>query len=437
MTMPAARNLGIVSLTTLLISAHYGLGFVLGTAEKSFTGGPAGSLYAVAVGLGMIALSLFARFYWSRIDPLWTLLGDHYGQPVKIGIGLMSWASLIGIAAVQIISAAAIVGITGLPEVSTMLGITGLLCLLSLLPIERVSWLLRGLLLLNIVVLISALWQLDQGKAYGQAMLDFWPSISHGLSTEAIGIALSTVLLVLIDMKCQQFVVRSQSLALARWSCILSGLILVALAFLPAAVVMAAQQAEVAPTEVAGKAIIPYVLSWFGGGAHKPLGIVYVSSLALPALGLGSNILRIQNKASLDIAKLNDTYQNQIGFSCLNAFLALGIALKGGEIVGLIIDFYAAYLSAVWVPFVAYLLEQAKIITFSIASVRLALIVGGAAALMALGMSLFYPNAVWFNSSELTILSMGLGFSSVALISAQAVGSLPFLLNRNQEEFEA
>ncbi|MDR9404168.1 MAG: hypothetical protein RI580_12085, partial [Halothece sp. Uz-M2-17] len=129
------RNLGIVSLATLMVSAHYGLGFVLGTAEQSFTDGVAGSLYAIAIALGTMALALLAPFYWSRIDPIWTILGECYGQPLKIGIGVMSWTSLIGIEAVQIISVAAILSIVGFPTLPTMIAVTGLFFIISLLPV--------------------------------------------------------------------------------------------------------------------------------------------------------------------------------------------------------------------------------------------------------------------------------------------------------------
>ncbi|MEB3356885.1 MAG: hypothetical protein VKK04_09175 [Synechococcales bacterium] len=430
MTTAAVRNLGMISLTTLLVSAHYGLGFILGTAEKTFTVGAQGSLYAVTVGLGMMALGLLAPFYWQRIDPLWTLLGDRYGQPVKVGIGVMSWASFIGIEAVQIISAAAIFEIIGFPRVLTMVGIAGLFCLLSLLPLERASWLFRGLLLLNVLVLGAALWRLDQGMAYGQVVLNFWPAAGQGFSPAMVGVALSTWLLVLIDMKCQQFVVRSQSATIARWSCVAAGAIFVVLAFLPTALVTAAQQADVLPGEITGKTVIPYILGWLGGGTHSSWGILCIASLALPALGLGSNVLRIQTKANLDILHLDDVPSYRAGFAGLNAALTLGIALRGGEIVGLIVCFYAAYLSAVWVPFLAYLLEQAKRVAFSVVSVRFALLMGGVAALLTLGVSLFLPDAVWFGSPELNVLVMGLGFSSLGLLTAQGVESLPILLKQ-------
>jgi len=207
MNTPSERTLGVISLTTLLVSSHYGLGFILGTAEQSLLGGASGCLYAVAVGIGMILLSVLAQFYWTQIDPIWTLMGDRYGYPVKVGIGAMSWLSLIGIEAVQIIAATAILASVGLPVGLTMISIAGLFCLLSLLPMERASWIFRALLLLNILVLGVALWQLHQGSIYTDVMLDFVPSVRQLESPQILSVTLPTVLLILIDMKCQQFVV--------------------------------------------------------------------------------------------------------------------------------------------------------------------------------------------------------------------------------------
>ncbi len=417
------RNLGIFSLATLMVSAHYGLGFVLGTAEQSFTQGALGSVYAVAIALGTMALALLAPFYWSRVDPIWSILGDEYGQPLKVGIGVMSWTSFIGIAAVQIISIAAILSLVGLPQLPTMIAVTSIFFMISLLPVERASWLFRGLLLFNLLVLLGVLWQLHHAEIYEQTVLDFWPRVSEDYSPKTFGIMISTVLLVLIDMKCHQFVVRARSVKVACWGCAIGGLILTTLAFLPPAIVLAAKEAKIIPADVTAKAVIPYILSWLGGGVDQPWGILFVASLALPAFGLGSNIIRIQTKAGLDIINLEENQRNQIGLAFLNALFALGVAVKGGEIVGLIVCFYSAYLSVVWIPFLAYLLARSQIIFFSKTSVQLALGIGGLAALSTLGISLFYPQGIWLPTPELTILAMGLGFSSLALLSSSAIES--------------
>ncbi|MGH2414745.1 MAG: hypothetical protein ACRDEA_13870, partial [Microcystaceae cyanobacterium] len=114
------RNLGIFSVATLLVSAHYGLGFLLGTAEKAQTLGVIGSLYAVSIGLGTFAVLALAKFYWTQIQQIWTLLGNRYGKAVKVGIGFMSWTSLIGIEAVQIIAGASILAVVGIPKLSSI-----------------------------------------------------------------------------------------------------------------------------------------------------------------------------------------------------------------------------------------------------------------------------------------------------------------------------
>ncbi|WP_248277281.1 hypothetical protein [Brasilonema octagenarum] len=133
--MALERRLDTFSLAALLVSAHYGLGFVLGTAEKSLTLGAAGSLYTVSLGFGTIALLGLAKFYWKRTEPIWTLLGSAYGDGVKVFVSLMSWLSLIGIEAVQLISGAFILKVFGIPTLPTMVVLAILFAIISLLPI--------------------------------------------------------------------------------------------------------------------------------------------------------------------------------------------------------------------------------------------------------------------------------------------------------------
>jgi len=67
MSVTANRSLGILSLATLLVSAHYGLGFLLGTAKQAWVRESGGSLYAVSIGLGTFALLALVKFYWSKV----------------------------------------------------------------------------------------------------------------------------------------------------------------------------------------------------------------------------------------------------------------------------------------------------------------------------------------------------------------------------------
>ncbi|MEQ9234273.1 hypothetical protein [Coleofasciculus sp. E2-BRE-01] len=204
------RQLGFFSLAALLVSAHYGLGFVLGTAEKALTLGWAGSLYPISIALGTLILLGFARFYWRSIEPIWTLLGNRYGHPVKVLVGTMSWLSLVGIFAVQIIAGAFILKVLDLPVQPSMLGLALVFLLSSLLPIEKASWLFRGLLGFNILALLYAIAKLHAVPLYLHAPVDFIPALQQMSPPSLLGISLSTVLLVLIDMKYHQFVVQAR-----------------------------------------------------------------------------------------------------------------------------------------------------------------------------------------------------------------------------------
>jgi SSS family solute:Na+ symporter len=417
----------------LLVSAHYGLGFILGTAEQAIAVGTAGSLYAVSIGCGFVALLALVKFYWHKVDQIWTLLGDRYGAPVKVGVALMSWTSLIGIEAVQIIAASAILGITGCAKLPTMMGLAILFCILSLLPVERASQLFRGLLLFNIGALLYALWQLQGFSELELAPLQFLPALHQTDWPAVLGVSIPTTLLVMIDMKCQQFIVQARTVRVAYWACVLAAIALGGLAFLPTAVVLAGQHQGILPEYLMGKEAIPYILAWLGGGAHQWQGILSVLALAIPAFGIGSSILRIQTKTILDLGIVPNLPRYRVWVTILNALLAFCIALKDGEIVNLILDFYTAYLSCVWIPFIAYLLAYTKQYIFSATSVRFSLLTSAIASLLTLGITLFNPQIVFFNSSELTIMVVGMSLGSISLLVTQVIEFYWSTANPQQE----
>ncbi len=419
--MSENRRLDAFSLAALLVSAHYGLGFLLGTAEKSLTLDTAGSLYAVSLSLGTIALLALAKFYWTQVEQIWTLLGNRYGSQVKIIVGLMSWLSLIGIEAVQMISGAFILKVLGIPVLPSMVVLAILFTVVSLLPVEKAGFLFRGLLVLNFLALLYGLWVLHGLSGYLRSPLEFIPSLEQVSLPTLIGISLSTILLVLIDMKYQQFVVQAKDVHSLYRGCILAAILLLLLAFLPSSVVVAAKEAGILPTDIEGKETLPFILSWIGGGADKPLGVVLIISLLVPALGVGSSILRVQSKTILDFNILPISNFNRLLITIANALLALAVALKGGEIVNLIVSFYAAYVSAVLVPFVAYLLAQLKRYKFSTLSVKLSLIMSSLSASSVLILTLVNPSLVVFSNVELNIMIIGILLGILGLLVGQLI----------------
>ncbi|KYC41085.1 hypothetical protein WA1_23505 [Scytonema hofmannii PCC 7110] len=414
------RRLDTFSLAALLVSAHYGLGFLLGTAEKSLTHGAAGSLYAVSLGLGTIALIALAKFYWTQTEQIWTLLGSAYGSGVKIFVGLMSWASLIGIEAVQLISAASILKVFGIPPIPSMIVLATLFAIISLLPVEKAGWILRGLLFVNFLALLYGLWVLHGFPEYLRSPIDFANSLQTESLPTTIGITLSTVLLVLIDMKYQMYLVQAKDIKSLYKGCLLAGTVLLLLALLPSTLVTAAHQAGILPDDIGGKETLPYILSWIGGGTDKPLGIALIISLLVPSLGIGSSILRVQSKIIFDFHILPVSLGTQLLVTFGNSLFGLIVALRGGEIVSLIVAFYAAYVGAVIVPFAAYLMSQGKRYTFSRTSVKLSLIASSCSSISLLIVTRFNSHLELLGSTELNIMGAGI-FSGILFLSVGEV----------------
>ncbi|MGK7889234.1 MAG: hypothetical protein AB4042_07860 [Leptolyngbyaceae cyanobacterium] len=409
-----------MSLAVLLVSAHYGSGFLLGTAEAAFEVGLGGSLYPLSIGIGAALMLLLANFYWHEIEQIWTLLGDRYGQQSKLIIAFMSWVSLIGVEAAQILAGAFILKVLNIPVNPTMVVLTGLFLVVSLLPTEKISWIFRGLLFLNLGALIYSLWALHCVGDYVRSPLNFIPDLQPLDPAAAIGVGLSTVILVMIDMKYQQYVVQAKDARSLYWGCALAALVLMAMAFLPSVVVVAAQQSGILPAEVGGKESISYILAWSGGGPAKPVGIALIAALVVPALGSGSTILRVQTKTILDFGWFEANAWTVGLVASVNALIGLAIALKGGAIISLIVSFSAAYVGAALVPFGAYWLAQTKRYEFSAIAVQLALGVGSIASVTVLVFSLVWPD--WLvGDAALDIMLSGILFSSLVLVASEVL----------------
>lgn len=61
--MTTNRRLDALRVSALLVSASYGVAFLLGSGEMAMHFGMAGSLYPVVTALGMVVLAMFAVGY--------------------------------------------------------------------------------------------------------------------------------------------------------------------------------------------------------------------------------------------------------------------------------------------------------------------------------------------------------------------------------------
>lgn len=268
---------------------------------------------------------------------------------------------------------------------------------------------------------------------YLRSPLEFTESLQLISLPTKVGISLSTILLLLIDMRYQQFIVRAKDVQSAYRGCVLAAIALLCLAFLPSSVVIAALKAGMLPTGIDGKETLPFILSSIGGGTNTPFGILLMASLLVPALGVGSSTLRVQSKIILDFNILPTFPLNRLLVTGTNALLGLIVAFKGGEIVSLIVSFYAAYVGAVFIPFVAYVVGQLGGYKFSQVSVRLSLFLGGSASVSMLILSFINPSLAIYDNVELNILQIGILFGVLSLFVGQVLEKYS-LMSKQREE---
>lgn len=433
MTAVVSRQLGTFSLAALLVGANYGLGFILGTAENALTQGTAGSLYAVSTGLGLFVLAGFARFYWIEQEPIWTLLGRRYGSSIKCFIGLMSWGWMLGVVAAQILGGAFILKCLGLPLFASLISLAVLFSILSLLSLDKVGNIFKWLLAINSIVILYSLIRLGGLSDYIHAPINFFPALKAIPIAQQMGTVLTTILIIPIGMQFQVFLVQSQTIQKAYHACILGGIVLIFLAFVPSEVAIVARDAGILPAEIVGKEVIPYVLSWLGGGLHEPFGIFLMLFLLCSALGSGSGLLRAMNQTLFELEFFPKSDRLRFSLTIANVMLALAIASFGGSILGLMVSFYALYVSSVWIPFLAYLLEGNGLFKFSVMSVRFALMGGSIASIAVLVTTSILPNSELWESQQLTILTIGFSFSALGFLLGYILDRSTLVIDRDLE----
>jgi len=410
------RRLAVTSVAVMLASVHYGIGFILGTGEKVFSLGAAGSLYAVCCALGLVALACIAGFYWRRREPLWTLLGDRYGRRVRRPVIFLSWAWMTGIVASQLLGGAFIVGTVGLSP-TLALFVLGLVVMLgSLLPVERAALLFQVLIIGSSLALLYALTLVGGLREYTETVLDFLPALKQVGWGEIMGISLATVLITILGMDFHQFVVRARTVRGAQWGCLLAGGVLLLLAFLPSSVVIGGTEQGILPANMDGKQAVPGVLWWVGQHTSPGVGLVLVLSILIAAVGSGAGVLRIMNRTLLDAWDLSESARRNWAVAVGNTLLVLLVALTGRILINLIVSFYTIYISGVLLPLIVFILEERGRKVVPPVSVYLAMILGGGASIALLTFSRLIDRPLLFGSNELAALSVGLAFSALGLL---------------------
>lgn len=340
------RNLGIIHVAALLVSASCGIAFLLGSGEMAVHSGTVGSLYAIVTAFGMFALALIARKLWHVGEPIWEILGNSYGPAVRTAVALLSLVWMSGVLAAQIHGSVAVLSTSGLTSWSSVLATAVALLAISSSDLGVAALLFTVGLLASNLILLHALVTSGGLPVY----LHAWPSFIREVQTAPPVETLATVIvigfLVVTGSDYQQFVIAARRPMDAQLGCVIAGVCLIAAGFLPAATVVAALRGGQLSGLTDYASAIPWIMLHTSGRA----GPICLGIIVLAALGSGTAITRAMSSALMDSHPF--IRRHELTSKCLVVATCSVIAVDGQSIVSTIVSLNSIYISAVGLLFV-------------------------------------------------------------------------------------
>jgi solute:Na+ symporter, SSS family len=348
------RTLGAVQVGALLISASYGIGFLFGSGEDALRYGMAGAMYGVATAVGMLAMATFAGRLWIAGRAVWDLLGDQAGERVRRLVALLSVVWMAGVLAAQIHGAVAIVRLLGAGAVTAHVVAVVLILAASRFELRAASLVFAACLAASAVVLVFALVTtggVDQYTASLPAFAQALPSVG---AVPLITIAVGVGLLVCTGADYHQFVLAARGPVAAVRGCLIAGVGLILLAFLPPAVVLSAVAQPAWPGVADPKQVVPQVLALAARDVSAVAGPVMLGVLGAAALGSGAAVLRAMVSAlqAAELARLSAWPLLLAGMAMAAATALTG---SGLSIVDTMVSVNVVYIASVGVSLFALL----------------------------------------------------------------------------------
>ena len=355
------RKLNALQVAALLVSASYGIGFLFGSGEMALAHGMAGSLYGLATALGMLVLALVAARLWRTGLPIWDLFDTTSGSRLKQGVALLSVVWMSGVLATQIAGGVAVLELLGLPSVLAYTLVAGLIHGASRLDLHRAAIVLTLFLAASGAVLVLGLTAEQGGEIYRQAPVRFVADLASFEPAVWMTSVVAIIAVVCTGADYHQFVLAAKEPSAAIQGCILAGLCLAALSFLPPAVVMALKEGEGLASLGGSRQVIPFALlrtaESFGSVAGPIAGPVLLLGLSAAALGSGAAILRVMTSA-LGAATRGIEPATPARRSLAALVLGSLLAARGQGIVATMVSVNAIYIGSIAVCFAALLARQ-------------------------------------------------------------------------------
>jgi SSS family solute:Na+ symporter len=346
------RALGSLQVAALLVSASYGIGFLFGSGEMALNHGMAGSIYGVATAFGMLVLALFARRLWAVGLPVWALFGRAYGAQLQGVVAMLSLIWMSGVSAAQIQGGVAVLALLGLDGVPGYLAILLLIYGASRMDLRFASAVFATCLLASAAVLAYALVVADGVGLYLQAIPVFTEDLSTFSASRVVAISLAVGLLVCTGADYQQFVLAARTPGSALRGCLLAGLLVFFIGFLPSAVVIAMRNDGALVGLESTKQVVPWVLGQVAGTVGQGADKLMLVALSLAALGAGAAILRAMTDA-LACAASGRRSASQPGFAVIALGASALLASRDQGIVDTMVSVNVVYIASIGVCFAA------------------------------------------------------------------------------------
>lgn len=348
------RTLGALQVATLLVSASYGIGFLFGSGEYALRHGMGGAIYGIATGAGMLAMAAFAGRLWHAGRNVWDLFGDRFGDRVRRLVALLSIIWMAGVLAAQIHGAVAVVRLLGVAAPWATAIAVALILAASRIQLRLASAIFSACLGASALVLLYALVRADGLGIYAAAIPALAVSLPSIGAAQCLTIAVGVGLLACTGADYHQFVLAARDRRSAIAGCVLAGVALLFLSFLPPAVVLASIASPAWPGVADPKQAVPQALALAARDISAAGGVLMLAMLGLAALGSGAAILRAMESA-LESAQTGVTSCRPLTLAIVALGFALALTMTGLPIVDTMVSVNVVYIASVGVSLVVLL----------------------------------------------------------------------------------
>ncbi len=365
----AGRNLGLALTTASLAAVQIGAGVVLGGAEVGASSGIwPGMWYGLGCGLGLILAGLFAAERMRSLGGIVPIdfFAHRFGESrgVRLWASLSNIPSLLGIFAAQLMAAGSVLSGFGIDFTHAVLAIGAVIFFSNVMSgmwgVVAADFLQVAIIVVGIPLTAwAAVSHADAGAAAAALATPFIPS---GMATRAI--FLITPFLFSISVSYDAFIryQSAKSAAIAKWGCILSGIMVILVSFCAALVGAVGKQTF--PDVENGKVLTHVVTTTLS----PVLAGVVVSALLAAAMSTANALLismagcfsrDFYNMVLNPEARIEDlpraTLYARMAVA-VSLVLGVAVALRARGILDTIIIFNYPYMGSMLVPLLGGLL---------------------------------------------------------------------------------